>query len=128
MELGSVWLSQKMMAGLFGVDVRTVNEHLQNIFKTAELSQNTVIRKYRITAKDGKKYNTQFYNLDAIISVGYRTKPAVATHFRLWATKALQTAVSTGQVNQAASPNVDADSDDLAYNQEDTSTEEYVEL
>ncbi len=68
----TVWLTQKRMAELFDVDVRTINEHLQNIFKSGELSEDSVIRKIRMTAKDGKNYLTNFYNLDAIISVGYR--------------------------------------------------------
>ena len=68
----TVWLTQKLIAALFDVDVRTINEHLQNIFKSNELETNSVIRKFRTTAADGKNYNTQFYNLDAIISIGYR--------------------------------------------------------
>ena len=66
----TIWLSQKLMAQLFDVDVRTISEHLKNIFKSGELQENSVIRKFRITATDGKNYNTNFYNLDAIISVG----------------------------------------------------------
>lgn len=65
----TVWLSQKMMATLFDVDVRTINEHPHNIFKSDELNENSVIRKFRITASDGKNYNTNFYSLDAIIAV-----------------------------------------------------------
>src|SRR5437773_8394562 len=68
----TVWLSQKLMAELFAVDVRTISEHLKNIFASGELSEESVIRKFRNTAADGKSYLTQFYNLDAIISVGYR--------------------------------------------------------
>lgn len=71
-EQETFWLSQKKMSELFNVDVRTINEHLQNIFNTNELDKNSVIRNFRITASDGKNYNTQFYNLDAIIAVGYR--------------------------------------------------------
>lgn len=85
-EEGTIWLSQKLMAQLFDVDVRTVNEHLQNIFVSGELQENSVIRKFRITAADGKTYNTQYYNLDAIISVGYRVNSKRATQFRQWAT------------------------------------------
>lgn len=69
-EDDTLWLSQKLMAELFGVDVRTVSEHLKNIFGSQELAAEAVIRKFRITASDGKDYQTQFYNLDAIISVG----------------------------------------------------------
>lgn len=92
----SIWLTQKMMAELFEVDVRTINEHLQNIFKSNELKQKSVIRKFRITATDGKKYNTQFYNLDAIISVGYRVNSNRATQFRIWATQTLREYIVKG--------------------------------
>src|ERR1700744_4816950 len=71
-EHETFWLSQKKMAELFNVSVSTINEHLQNIFVTNELNKDSVIRKFRITAGDGKNYNTQFYHLDAIIAVGYR--------------------------------------------------------
>ena len=66
-ENETFWLSQKRMAELFGVDVRTVNEHLKNIFKNGELQEDSVIRNFRITAADGKNYNTKFYQLDAKI-------------------------------------------------------------
>ena len=85
----TLWLTQKRMAKLFGVKVPTINEHLKNIFTEGELEKKSVIRKFRITATDGKKYNTQFYNLDAIISVGYRADSKRATHFRKWARKTL---------------------------------------
>ena len=85
----TLWLSQKLMAELFGVDVRTVSEHLKNIFASQELTAEAVIRKFRITASDGKNYQTQFYNLDAIISVGYRVNSLRATQFRQWATGVL---------------------------------------
>lgn len=87
---GTVWLSQKLMAQLFDVNVRTVNEHLQNIFKDTELVEDSVIRNYRITAADGKGYNTKFYNLDAIIAVGFRVNSDRATQFRQWATGVLR--------------------------------------
>ena len=89
-EEGTVWLSQKLMAQLFDVNVRTVNEHLQNIFTAAELVEDSVIRNYRITAADGKGYNTKFYNLDAIIAVGFRVNSERATQFRQWATGVLR--------------------------------------
>ncbi|WP_208439235.1 RhuM family protein [Bartonella tribocorum] len=78
------------MAELFSVDVRTISEHLKNIFETQELDENSVIRIFRITASDGKNYNTQFYNLDAIIAVGYRVNSKRATQFRQWATQILR--------------------------------------
>ena len=86
----TVWLSQKQMADLFQKDVRTINEHIQNIFEEAELSEASVIRKFRITAADGKSYETQHYNLDVIISVGYRVKSQRGTQFRIWATQRLR--------------------------------------
>ncbi len=89
-ENETVWLTQKLIAELFDVNVRTVSEHLQNIFKSDELDKKSVIRKFRTTASDGKNYNTQFYNLDAIISVGYRVNSVRATQFRQWATKVLR--------------------------------------
>jgi hypothetical protein len=97
-EEGSIWLTQKLMAELFGVDVRTINEHLQNIFESQELDQISVIRNFRITASDGKNYNTQFYNLDAIISVGYRVNSKRATQFRQWATQVLHQFAIRGYV------------------------------
>ena len=69
---GTLWCSQKAMAQLFGVQVNTINYHLKEIFKSQELSEDSVIQKNRITAADGKNYLTSFYSLDAIISVGYR--------------------------------------------------------
>jgi hypothetical protein len=81
-----VWLSQKMMGVLYDVDVRTVNEHLKNIFADSELEEISVIRKFRITAADGKSYNTQHYNLSAIIAVGYKVNSERAVQFRKWAT------------------------------------------
>ena len=85
----TVWLTQKLMSELFGMDVRTISEHLQNIFKSGELEEDSVIRKFRITASDGKTYNTNYYNLDVIISVGYRINSIRATQFRQWATQVL---------------------------------------
>ncbi len=85
----TVWLTQKLIAELIGVGVRTVSEHLRNIFKDGELQEDSVIRKFRNTASDGKKHQTQFYNLDAIISVGYRVNSKRATQFRQWATQVL---------------------------------------
>jgi hypothetical protein len=90
LEDETVWLTQKAMAELFGVETQTINYHLKEIFKSGELEENSVIRKIRITAPDGKKYLTNFNNLDAIISVGYRVNSIQATHFRKWATKTLR--------------------------------------
>jgi hypothetical protein len=90
LEQETVWLSQKQIADLFIKDIRTINEHIQNIFKEKELKKNSVIRNFRITAADGKSYETNFYNLDVIISVGYRIKSQNGTRFRIWATNVLR--------------------------------------
>jgi hypothetical protein len=81
----TVWLTQKLIGVLFEVDVRTVSEHLGNIFATEELDEGAAIRKFRNTASDGKSYLTAFYNLDAIIAVGFRVNSSRATQFRQWA-------------------------------------------
>ena len=95
-EQETFWLSQKKMADLFNVSVPTINEHLQNIFAINELDRDSVIRNFRITAADRKNYNTQFYNLDAIIAVGYRVNSVEATRFRIWATKTLREFIIKG--------------------------------
>lgn len=92
----TAWLTQKRMAKLFCVDIRTISEHLQTIFNSAELKPNSVIRKFRNTASDGKSYETQFYSLDAIISVGYRVNSEQATRFRIWATRTLREYIVKG--------------------------------
>lgn len=94
----TVWLTQKLIAALFDVDVRTVSEHLKNIFDSNELKQDSVIRKFRNTAADGKQYLTNFYNLDAIISIGYRVNSIRATQFRQWATGILRDFAIRGYV------------------------------
>ncbi len=95
----TLWLTQKMMAELFGVDVRTVNDHLQNTFKSGELDENSTIRKIRIVQKEGDREvlrEVAFYNLDAIISVGYRVNSTRATQFRMWATQVLREYIIKG--------------------------------
>jgi len=94
----TVWLTQRAMGELFGVETNTINYHLKEIFKSKELEEDSVIRKIRITASDGKKYLTNFYNLDAIISVGYRVNSHQATQFRIWATKTLKEFIIKGFV------------------------------
>ncbi len=81
----NIWLTQKMMAELYDVDVRTINEHIKKIINDSELSESTVIRKYRITASDGKNYNTLHYNLQMIIAVGFKVQNSKAVQFRKWA-------------------------------------------
>ena len=82
----NIWLSQKMMGVLYDVNVRTVNEHLKKIFADSDLQEDSVIRKFRITAADGKNYNTLHYNLSAIIAVGYKVNSERAVQFCKWAT------------------------------------------
>jgi len=86
----NVWLSQKMIALLYDVNVRTVNEHLKNIFSDSELEEASVIRSFRITASDGKNYDTMHYNLSAIIAVGYKVNSERAVQFRKWATTIIE--------------------------------------
>jgi len=92
------WLSQRRMAELFGVEVHTINYHLKEIFKCGELKEDSVIRKIRITADDGKNYLTSLYNLDVIIAVGYRVNSHQATQFRIWSTKTLKEFIIKGFV------------------------------
>lgn len=94
----TMWLTQKTMAKLFGVHVMTINRHLKNIFESNELNENSVIIKSIITASDGKNYKTNLYNLDAIISVGYRVNSKEATNFRIWATQTLREYIIKGFV------------------------------
>jgi prophage maintenance system killer protein len=92
----TVWLSQRQMSELFDKNVRTVSEHIQNVFKEGELDESSVIRNFRITAADGKVYDTRFYNLDVVISVGYRVKSRRGTQFRIWATRILREHLTRG--------------------------------
>ena len=97
----TIWLSQKLMSALFNVDVRTINEHLKNIYEQGEVSLDATIRKFRIVQTEGKREvsrNVDFYNLDAIISVGYRVNSVRATQFRQWATKVLREFAIKGYV------------------------------
>ena len=93
LEKETVWLTQAQMARLFDKDVRTVSEHIQNVFKERELERISTIRKFRIVQTEGKRRierDVDFYNLDVIISVGYRVKSKVGTLFRIWATNILK--------------------------------------
>jgi len=92
----TLWLTQKRMAELFGVGVPAVSKHLKNIFESNELDQSSVISILETTADDGKKYQTQYYNLDAVISVGYRVNSAQATQFRIWATALIKEYIIKG--------------------------------
>lgn len=86
----NIWLTQKMMGTLYNVETHTVNYHLKNIFSDSELNESSVIRKFRITAKDGKSYDTKHYNISAIIAVGYKVNSERAVLFRKWATQIVQ--------------------------------------
>jgi hypothetical protein len=92
------WLTQKRMAELFGVEVPAISKHLKNIFESKELMEVSVVSKMETTASDGKNYSTAFYNLDAIIAVGYRVNSFEATQFRIWATKTLREYIVKGFV------------------------------
>ena len=92
----TLWLSQKGMSKVFEVGVPAISKHLKNIFEENELIKNSVVSKMEITAEDGKNYNTEVYNLDAIIAVGYRINYKKATEFRIWATKILKEYITKG--------------------------------
>lgn len=94
----SFWMTQKKMSDLFGVQRPAITKHLQNIFKTDELLEDSVCSILEHTAEDGKTYKTTFYNLDAIIAVGYRVNSKQATQFRIWATKTLKEYIVKGFV------------------------------
>ena len=95
-ENETVWLSQKQMAELFDKDRKTITEHIGNVFKEGELAENSACRKFQHTAEDGKRYNVSFYNLDVIISVGYRVSSLRGTQFRIWATQKLRDYIIKG--------------------------------
>ncbi|MFN3234222.1 MAG: virulence RhuM family protein [Gammaproteobacteria bacterium] len=92
----TVWLTQKQLSDLFNKNIRTISEHINNIFKEGELVEDSVIRNFRITANDGKTYDTKHYNLDVIISVGYRVHSKHGTEFRQWATSVLKKHIIKG--------------------------------
>lgn len=92
----NIWLTQKLIASLFGCSADNVSLHLKNIFKSDELQENSVTEEFSATASDGKNYKTKFYNLDAILSVGYRVNSSQATQFRIWASKILKEYIIKG--------------------------------
>jgi len=96
LEEETVWLTQKLMAELFDKSKKTISEHINNIFKEGELDEIAVVRNFRTTASDGKSYNTKYYSLDVIISVGYRVKSKQGTQFRIWATQRLKEYIIKG--------------------------------
>lgn len=97
-EEENVWLTQKLIARLFDVEINTVNYHLKEIFKSEELQESSVIRKFRITANDGKNYETNHYNLQAIIAVGFKVNSGRAVEFRKWAGNVLKDFTIRGYV------------------------------
>jgi len=104
LEDETIWLSQRLMAELFQKDVRTINEHIQNIYKEGELEPESTIRKFRIVQREGSREvsrEVDFYNLDMIISLGYRVKSLIATRFRIWATERLKEYIVKGFVLDA---------------------------
>ena len=86
----TVWLTQQQLCDLYQTSKSNISEHIKHIFEEEELAENSVVRKFRTTASDGKKYLTSYYNLDMIISLGYRIKSKIATNFRRWATERLK--------------------------------------
>ena len=97
-ENDTVWLTQQQMADLFLTTKQNVSLHINNIFNEDELTKNSVVKKSLTTAKDGKRYKTNFYNLDVIISVGYRVKSKRGTKFRQWANRVLKEYIIRGYV------------------------------
>ena len=89
----TVWLSQQQ---LYNTSKANVSEHIKHIFEDGELEEESVVRKFRTTAADGKSYNVTYYNLDMIISLGYRIRSVIATHFRRWATERLKEYIIKG--------------------------------
>jgi death-on-curing family protein len=94
----TVWITQKQICELFGRDKSVISRHIRNIFKSGELDKNSVVAKFATTASDGKIYQVEYYNLDVIISVGYRVNSKKATKFRQWATKVLKDYILKGYV------------------------------
>ena len=92
----TVWLSRQQLSALFDRDIKTIGKHINNVFKEKELEKNAVVAKFATTAKDGKTYNIEYYNLDVIISMGYRVKSQKGVKFRQWATKVLKQYIYNG--------------------------------
>ena len=90
MEDETVWLTQAQLVDLYQTSKANISEHIKHIFEDGELDESSVVRNFRTTAADGKSYNTKYYNLDMIISLGYRVRSVIATQFRRWATERLK--------------------------------------
>jgi len=114
----TIWLTQKQMAELFDKSRVIITEHIGNIFKERELFENSVCRNFRHTASDGKSYNTKYYNLDVIISVGYRVKSKRGTQFRQWATQILRQYLINGYtINENRIRQIESSIDELVKDQ-----------
>ncbi|MCL4431723.1 MAG: virulence RhuM family protein [Epsilonproteobacteria bacterium] len=98
LEEKSIWLSQKQLSEIFSKSIKTISEHISNIFDEGELDESSVIRNFRTTASDGKNYDVKYYNLDMIIAIGFRVKSPQGTKFRIWATKRLNEYITKGFV------------------------------
>ena len=94
-----MWLTQQQLTELYQCSKSNISEHIKHIFEEGELDKDSVVRKFRTTAADGKTYNVTYYNLDMIISLGYRIKSVIATRFRQWATKRLKEYMIKGYRN-----------------------------
>ena len=92
----TVWLNRQQISNLFNRDVKTIGKHINNVFEEGELDKNSVVAKFATTANDGKIYQVEYYNLDVIISVGYRVKSVQGTQFRIWATKRIHDYIVKG--------------------------------
>jgi hypothetical protein len=97
-EQESVWLNRNQIADLFGRDVKTIGKHINNIFIEGELTRFSVVANFATTASDGKIYDVEYYNLDVIISIGYRVKSQKGVRFRQWATSILKNYIQNGYV------------------------------
>jgi len=95
-ESENLWLSQAQLVDLYQSSKSNISEHIKHVFEEEELTEDSVVRKFRTTAADGKEYHTTFYNLDMIISLGYRIKSRIATKFRIWATERLKEYIIKG--------------------------------
>lgn len=105
LEDETLWLTQAQMCELYQTSKSNVSEHIKHIFEEGELDEESVVRKFRTTASDGKSYNTTFYNLDMIIALGYRIKSVIATRFRQWVTQQLKEYMIKG-FTLTKSPNI----------------------
>jgi hypothetical protein len=95
-ENETVWLNRNQISELFGRDVKTIGKHISNVFKEKELDKFSVVANFATTALDGKTYNIEYYNLDVIISIGYRVKSQKGVRFRQWATSVLKRYITNG--------------------------------